>query len=152
MTRPPFQFRLERVRALREQAEEKAQEELASSLSVRLKGEAMLRAAAESVNGAQRARRESATLDLSGSELIALQHYLERAERARESAALELDRRDAEVDARRAALTARSQERQVLERLKERRRADHQREVDRRESLLLDEMALNAHRRMGTAS
>ena len=149
MTRPPFQFRLERVRALREQAEEKAQEELASSLSIRLKGEAMLRAAAENVNGAQRARRESATLDLSGSELIALQHYLERTERARESAALELDRRDAEVDARRAALTERSQERQVLERLKDRRRADHDREQSRREGLLLDEMALNAHRRMG---
>jgi len=152
VTRPPFQFRLERVRALRERAEEQAQEELASSLSVRIKGEAMLRAAAEDVDGAQHARRQSSVSDLSGSELIALQAYLERAERARESAALELDRRQAEVDARRAALATRSQERQVLERLKERRHADHNREHDRREGLLLDEMALNAHRRMRTVS
>jgi flagellar FliJ protein len=151
VTRPPFQFRLERVRALRERAEEQAQEELASSMTVRMKGEQMLQAAAESVSGAHRARRQSSAVDLSGAELIALQSYLESAERARESAALELDRRQAEVDARRAALAARSQERQVLERLKERRRDDHNREMDRRESVLLDEMALNAHRRAGAA-
>jgi flagellar FliJ protein len=120
-------------------------------MTVRMKGEQMLQAAAESVSGAHRARRQSSAADLSGAELIALQSYLESAERARESAALELDRRQAEVDARRAALAARSQERQVLERLKERRRDDHNREMDRRESVLLDEMALNAHRRAGAA-
>ena len=152
MTRQPFRFPLERVRAVRERAEEQAQEELASSLAVRVEGEAMLRAAADDVGDAQRARRSSSTGVLSGAELVALQSYLERAERMRESAALELDRREAEVDARRAALTARSQERQVLERLKERRRADHDREMERRESVLLDEMALNAHRRMEAAS
>ena len=151
MTRQPFQFRLERVRALRERAEEQAQEELASSLSHHLKGEAMLRAAAENVDGAREARRKSSIHDLSGPELIALQADLERAERAHESAALELDRREAEVDARRATLTPRSLERQVLERLKERRRDDHRREMERREGVLLDEMALNAHRRQGAS-
>jgi flagellar export protein FliJ len=149
----PFQFRLERVRALRERAEEQAREDLASSMAVRMNGEAMLQAAADEVNGAHDARRRTSTADLSGAELVALQAYLERAERQRESAALELDRRDAEVDARRAALAQRSQERQVLERLKDRRRADHNREMERREGVLLDEMALAAHRRMmGAAS
>src|SRR4051812_7129387 len=123
----PFQFRLERVRELREHAEDQAREELASSLAIRMKGEAMLRAAADEMGAAQDARR-SATANLSGAELLALQAYLERTERRRESAALELDRREAEVDARRAALTVRSQERQVLERLKERRHADHRAE------------------------
>jgi flagellar export protein FliJ len=148
----PFQFRLERVRALRERAEDHAREELASSLATRMNGEAMLRAAADEVSGAQDARRRGANAALSGAELLALQAYLERTERQRESAALELDRRDAEVDARRAALTVRSQERQVLERLKDRRRADHNREMERREGALLDEMAIVAHRRMGAAS
>src|SRR4051794_21861160 len=148
----PFQFRLERVRALRESAEEQAREELASSLAVRLKGEAMLRAAAETVDGARTARRQGSTADLSGAELRALHAYFERAQREQESAALELDRRDAEVDARRSALAVRSQERQVLERLKERRRADHRRETERREGVLLDEMAIVAHRRAGVAS
>jgi flagellar protein FliJ len=151
VTRPPFQFRLERVRELREHAEDQAREELASSLAIRMKGEAMLRAASESVNGAQEARRQSSATHASGADLIALQAYLERAERARESAELELGRHDAEVDARRAALAVRSQERQVLERLKDRRRADHEREHDRREGALLDEMALSMHRRLGSA-
>jgi flagellar FliJ protein len=147
----PFQFRLERVRALRESAEEQAQEELANSLAIRLKGEAMLRAAAENVDGARDARRRSSSADLSGAELLALQAYMERTELQRESAALELDRREAEVDARRAALQQRSQERQVLERLKERRAEDHRVESQRRESVVLDEMALNMHRRTEAA-
>jgi flagellar protein FliJ len=148
----PFQFRLERVRELREHAEDQAREELASSMAVRMKGEAMLRAAVEDMGAAQDARRRTAAADLSGAELLALQAYLERTERRRESAALELDRREAEVDARRQALAVRSQERQVLERLKDRRREDHKREMDRREGALLDEMALAAHRRMEAAS
>lgn len=150
MTRP-FQFRLERVRELREHAEDQAREELASSLAIRMKGEAMLRAATEDLGAAHDARR-SAAADVSGAELLALQAYLERTERQRESAALELDRRDAEVDARRAMLTQRSQERQVLERLKERRREDHRQETERREGALLDEMAITAHRRMEATS
>jgi flagellar FliJ protein len=148
----PFQFRLERVRELREHAEDQAREDLASSLAVRMKGEAMLRAAADDVGTAHDARRTGAAADLSGAELLALQAYLERAERQRESAALELDRREAEVDARRAALAVRSQERQVLEKLKNRRAEDHRLESERREGVLLDEMAINAHRRMGMAS
>jgi flagellar FliJ protein len=147
----PFQFRLERVRELREHAEDQAREELASSMAVRLKGEAMLRAATEDMGAAQDARR-TASGDLSGAELLALQAYLERTERQRESAALELDRRQAEVDARRQALAVRSQERQVLERLKDRRRDDHKREMERHEGALLDEMAINAHRRMEGAA
>jgi len=143
----PFQFRLERVRALRERAEEEAREELASSLAIRMRGEAMLRAAADGVDGARAARRRSSSAVLSGAELRALQAYMERTERTRESAALELDRRDAEVDARRSALAQRSQDRQVLERLKERRAADHRVETERREGALLDEMALSMHRR-----
>jgi flagellar FliJ protein len=138
---------LERVRALRESFEDQAREELAASLSVRLKGEAMLRAASESYAQAQDTRRRSATLELSGHDLIASQAYIERTSRMREAAELELDRRDAEVDARRTALLAAARERQVLERLKERRMADHRRESDRVEGVLLDEMAISSHRR-----
>jgi flagellar FliJ protein len=148
----PFQFRLERVRELREHAEDQAREELASSMAVRMTGEAMLRAASDDVGAAHDARRRTAAADLSGAELLALQAYLERTERQRESAALELDRRSAEVDARRQALTVRSQERQVLERLKDRRAADLRRVAERREGVLLDEIAINAHRRAEAAS
>ena len=147
MTRRPFNFRLERVRALRESFEDQAREELAASLSTRMKGEAMLRAASESFTHAQVTRRESATLELTGHDLLATQAYIERTARERQAAELELGRREAEVDARRTALLAAARERQVLERLKERRKADHRRESERVEGVLLDEMAINSHRR-----
>lgn len=151
MTRRPFNFRLERVRALRESFEDQAREELAASLSIRLKGEAMLRAATDSVAGAQAERRQTAAIEASGVELLAAQAYLERTSRARQAAELELDRREAEVDARRTALVAAARQRQVLERLKDRRMADHRRESQRIEGALLDEMAITSHRRAEAA-
>jgi flagellar FliJ protein len=147
VTRRPFNFRLERVRALRESFEDQAREELAASLSTRLKGEAMLRAASDSFSSAQAKRRQTASLEASGEDLLAVQAYMERTSRARQAAELELDRREAEVDARRTALIAAARERQVLERLKERRKADHKRTSDRIEGALLDEMAIVSHRR-----
>jgi len=150
VTRRPFNFRLERVRALRESFEDQAREQLAASLSTALKGEAMLRAAHESFTGAQDTRRQTAAYELTGQDLLAMQAYVERTNRARQAAELELDRREAEVDARRTALLAAARERQVLERLKERRAADHRRESARVEAVLLDEMAINTHRRLAS--
>jgi flagellar FliJ protein len=151
VTRRPFNFRLERVRALRESFEDQAREELAASMSTRIKGEAMLLAASETFSQAQAKRRESAALEVSGQDLLAAQAYIERTSRARYAAELELGRREAEVDARRTALLAAARERQVLERLKERRAADHQRESNRIEGVLLDEMAITSHRRAGAS-
>jgi flagellar FliJ protein len=88
---------------------------------------------------------------MSGQDLLAAQAYVERTARARQAAELELDRREAEVDARRTALVAAARDRQVLERLKERRKADHRRESDRVEGVLLDEMAIVSHRRTEAA-
>src|SRR3954462_1034919 len=71
VTRRPFNFRLERVRALRESFEDQAREELADSLHVRLKGEAMLRAASELPATAQAGRRDTVQLEVTGAELRA---------------------------------------------------------------------------------
>jgi flagellar protein FliJ len=150
---PSFTFRLERVRALRERAEDEAKEEYAASIAHRLEGIALLRAAAEHRDAA---RRSAAGLPvdagaLSGTDLLASRAWLDRLERAREAAALELDRREAEVDARHTALVHAARERHALERLHERRRADHALEAGRRESAELDELALAAHRRRTAA-
>jgi flagellar protein FliJ len=152
VNRPSFTFKLERVRALREQHEERAKEELAASLALRLKGEAMLTAASENVDAARNTQREAAAAPVSGHDLQAAQAYLERAERDRESASINLYRSDAEVEARRNLLQAAAREREVLERLKERKRAEHKREADRLEGAALDEMALGVHRRAQAAS
>jgi flagellar protein FliJ len=144
--RPTFTFKLERVRALREQREELAKEELAASLAMRMKGEAMLEAAHQHVELARRNQRD-AIETASAHDLQAAQAYLERTEREHESASLALHRSDAEVEARRTLLQRAARDREVLERLKERKRAEHRREADRREGAALDEMAIGIHRR-----
>ncbi len=151
MSRPGFNFRLERVRALREHAEDAAKEELASSLSQRVKGEALLRAADAGVHGAREAFPTGGTEALSGADMLAAQAYLERTERAREAAEQDLSRRDAEVSERREFLGERARDRQALERLKDRRQADWKRESLRLEGAALDEMAISRHRRGGAA-
>lgn len=142
-----FHFRLERVRALRERGEDLAKEELAGALSRRTSCEERLRAAGEQLAGARDRQRDLAARPVSSFDLIARQRYLERVEQTRRDGELDLDRHEAEVDARRVALVAAARDRQALERLKERRRADHARELARVEGAEMDEIALTLHRR-----
>ena len=145
---PSFTFRLERVRDLRERAEEHAREQLARELQLRMRGEALLKEATHAASAARDTgsgvfRRFGAT----GADMLAAQAYLERAERDRREAALDLDRQDAEVEARRRALTAAARDRQAIGKLEERQRAAHSREMARRAQIDLDEVALGVHRR-----
>jgi flagellar protein FliJ len=144
VTDPSFAFSLERVREVRAHEEDMAREAFAASLSVRARGLALLADARARCEAA----REHAVTELAprtGAELIAAQAWLERVQRSEEQAALELDRRDAELAQRRAALTAAGQRRQALERLKERQREAHRVKASRREAGMLDEIALSGH-------
>ena len=138
MSSSPFRFRLERVRALRERYEDAAKQELAGAMARRLECEA---AVAECADRLEQARSTApAGVDHVGS-LLARQAYLERIELDHKAQLQELDLRDAEVDSRRDELTVAARDRQALERLKEQRLADHQREEMRIEGLMLDEIA-----------
>lgn len=145
----PFQFRLERVRALRERAEQRASEELAASLAHHRRGEEELHAAAQRVADAREGRR--ATGHASGADLLAMQAYIERTQRAEHAAALDLGRREAEVDARRHALVHAAREHRALTRLEQRRRAEHALHSARIEGAAMDELALSVHRRGASA-
>ena len=145
----PFKFRLERVRALRERAEERASEELAASVAHHERGSEALRAAAERVARAHDDRR--ATTAATGADLLAMQAYLDRTRRAQQAAALDLDRREAEVDARRHALVHAAREHRALARLEQRRRAEHSQQAARLDGALMDEVALGVHRRSVSA-
>ncbi len=143
-----FRFPLERLRALRERGEDLAKQELAGALHRQASCAERLRAMGEQVAGAFAAQREaSGGGPASAADLVAHQAYLERMEQAREAGQLDLERHDAEVGARRDALREAARERQALERLKERRRADHERAVARAEGAALDEIASIQHRR-----
>ncbi len=143
-----FRFPLERLRALRERGEDLAKQELAGALHRQASCAERLRAMGEQVAGAFAAQRAAATGDASSAaDLLAAQAYLERVEQARVAGEHDLARHDAEVGARRDALREAARQRQTLERLKDRRRADHDRAVARAEGALLDEIALTQHRR-----
>ena len=147
MEHPSFSFRLERVRSLRERAEEQAQEELARGLSHRLRGEALLNDAVAATRAARQTTLGTAMRGATAHDLIAAQAFVERTERDRQAAELDLDRRDAEVEARRVALTAAAREREIIERLERRKRAEHDAECARVAQIELDEIALSVHRR-----
>jgi flagellar FliJ protein len=148
---PSFTFRLERVRSLRERAEERAREDLAHELRLRLRGEAMLLEATQAASAATQTGRHAVTSRSTGTDLIAAQAYIERAETRRREAALDLDRQDAEVQARRAALQTAARERQVMDKLKERRHAEHNAAWAVKAQGALDEVALAVHRRGAAA-
>src|SRR4051812_34035172 len=145
MAQPPFTFRLERVRELREHAEGEAKEQLAASLSQRMRGAAMLAQASERLASAADARRATEGGVLSAQDLVAHELWAQALVRDHEAAEAALLRYEAEVDQRRMALGAASREREVLERLKQTQRETHAREAARREGAELDEIALSRH-------
>ena len=152
MEHPSFTFRLERVRSLRERAEDAAREGLARELSHRIRGESLLRDATHAVSHARDAGRDTVlTTGASGADLLAAQAWMERAEQRRCEAVTDLGRRDADVARSRQALTKAAREREAIERLKRRRRADHDAEGLRRAQASLDEIALTVHRRGSAA-
>jgi flagellar FliJ protein len=144
VTGPSFAFSLERVREVRAHEEDLAREAFAASLSVRARGVALL-ADARARSEAAREQAVTETSPRSGADLIAAQAWLERVQRSEEQAALELDRSDADLAQRRAALTTAGQRRQALERLKARQREAHRVKSARREAGVLDEIALQQH-------
>jgi flagellar FliJ protein len=147
MAGPSFRFRLERVRALRERAEDEAKEAFAGAMFDRLRSEREMEEAAKRVVEARDAQLDATAAPVSATELMARQAYLERSERAHEASKEDLSRREHTVEERREELTEAARDRQALERLKEHRRSEFVRERDRVDALALDEIALNGFRR-----
>jgi flagellar protein FliJ len=147
MAGPSFRFRLERVRALRERAEDEAKEAFAGAMMDRLRSEQEMEDAADRVAQAREAQLDATAAPISAIDLMARQAYLERSERAHQASQDDLNRRDQVLEQRREELTEAARERQALERLKENRRIEFQREQARIEAADLDEIALNSFRR-----
>jgi flagellar FliJ protein len=146
MTDVPFTFGLERVRELRVHDEDRAREEFAASLHRRARGAAMLQAAQSLIEQARDGRRTGAVAGpVSAQDLLSQQRWLERLERHRTSAEQELTRSDTALTQSREQLNEARQKREILEKLKERRREEHTAENARRQGAALDEMALSQH-------
>src|ERR1700754_1184692 len=128
MAGPSFRFRLERVRALRERAEDEAKEAFAGAMMERVRSEQEMEDAAQRVADAREAQLDATAAPVSATELMARQAYLERSERAHEASKEDLSRREQMAEQRREELTEAARERQALERLKENRRAEFMRQ------------------------
>jgi flagellar protein FliJ len=142
-TGPSFRFRLERVRAVRARSETIAKQELARAVSQLSSTQADLRAAEADLEHARFEQRSAASEPgtIASTDLLARQAFLERAEAKRRAQELELARREGEVADRDAQLSTASSEHEMLNRLRERHRGEHDREAARRERNTLDEIA-----------
>ncbi|HWE09049.1 MAG TPA: flagellar export protein FliJ [Solirubrobacteraceae bacterium] len=147
MAAPSFRFRLERVRALRERHEDAAKQAFAGAAIECERSEREVQEAAQRVAAARDAQLDVAGAPTTALELMGRQAYLERSERAHSATQEDLHRREQALVQRRHELTQAARDRQALERLKERRRRDHDREQARIEAMTLDEIALNGFRR-----
>lgn len=143
-----FRFRLEKVRRIRQGVEDRAREELAASLTARRESEEVVASSHRRVGGALDVQRRVAALSgASSAELIAAQAYLERVESERSLAERVLGHHEESVEERRAALADAARDRQAMDRLRERRLADHAVEAGRAAAATLDELALRVHSR-----
>lgn len=149
---PSFRFRLERIRALRQRKEDLARQQLALAMSQLTGSQDRLRAVEEHLEQAlthQRLAvgggRSKTTVD--AAELLARQAFVEHVEAQRTMGMRELERHEADVADCDAQLGLAAREHEMLERLKERQRSEHQLAAGRREGDLLDEIALERFRR-----
>jgi flagellar FliJ protein len=151
MAGPSFRFRLERVRALRERTEDEAKQAFAGAMIERVRSEQEVEDAAERVAQAREAQLNATVGPVSANDLMARQAYLERSERAHLASQEDLGRTEMALEQRRGELTEAARDRQALERLKEHRRVEFEREQARVEAATLDEIALNGFRRKAAA-
>jgi len=132
VTERPFRFRLERVHDIRRQKERGAQEELAAALGRQAGEEAALGQVDATIEDA-RERFRGVAADgseaRSGTDLAASHAYLERLTGRRAVAVRDLNASREEVGRRRSDLEVAARERQALDRLRDRRRAEHDHEL-----------------------
>jgi flagellar export protein FliJ len=137
------------VRALRERQKDMAREQLGQAAQRLAGSQGRMRVLDDRL---QRVRAEQRRMGfevaaVSATDLRARQAYAEHIEAQQHEGAGEVARCEADVAIRTDALGAAAREQETLERLKERQRAEHGRELARAEVALLDEVAIDRYRR-----
>jgi len=146
--RSSFTFRLERIRALRERREDLARRELAQATSRLTSSQDRLEAVDIHLENARSEQRLATgrRAVFSAEELRARQAFVERIEARRVERVRELTVSESDVSERGGELGDAAREHRMLERLKERQYDEHAREHDRRERMVLDEIAIDRFR------
>lgn len=141
----PFRFRLQPILDIREDAEQKAKEQLAETIAIRTQGREMLQSAHDLVAAAADSAREAAARPVTIAEMAAQQAWRERLERHRVAAGQQLEQAEGEVRLSRTALVQAHQKRAALDKLKDSKAAAHRAAMERREAAETDEIALRMH-------
>lgn len=142
-----FIFRLEQVRALREQAERQAKEALALQLAVVARHESAVSDVRLAVEAARVTSGPALGQPVAPHELLARQAYVERLDRDRQAAELRLAREENEASARRSLLELAARDREGLERVKKRAAETHRVAEARAADEEMGEVALTTFRR-----
>ena len=142
-----FRFDLEPVRALREQAEKRAQEDLARELAMHAQLEAALAAVEQVVEAVRRAGAPTPGVAVPAADLATWDAYLVRRERDRRETERRLGEHGQVVDLHRTLLAQTARERESVERLKQRALARHLHAVGKEQEALADEVATTAYSR-----
>ncbi len=142
-----FTFRLEQVRALREQAERQAKEALARQLAVVARHESTLAGVRLAVDTARVAVAPAPGQPVMPHDLQARQAYVERLERERQTAELRLAQEEREAEGRRSVLDGAARDREALERARGRAEEAHRLGEARVADEELGEVALGMFRR-----
>ena len=147
-----FTFRLEQVRALREQAERQAKEALARQLAVVAVHESAVALISDAAHAARASVAPPPGSIVDPRDVLARQAYAERLQRDHESAQLQLARQEREAEARRSLLTRAARDRETLERAKTKAVEEHRLEELRHADDELGEVALGTFRRAAAAA
>jgi len=142
MSAKRFTFTLEPLRTVREHAELVAMRDLAGELE---QAAALRREVLTTEERLSSARVGDVDGAVSAVDLAARQAYLERVERELAEARVRASVQDGHVDASRARLQHAAREREQVDRLAERRRAQHEQEARRREQQAGDEISILMH-------
>jgi flagellar export protein FliJ len=137
-----FSFALEPLRTVREHAEQVAMRDLAGELRQADAIRHELRSTEERLDAARTGEAEA---PLTAVELAARQLYLERVERELAETRVRAEVQEGHVAAMRERLQVAARDREQVDRLAERRRAEHERKERRRERDAGDEISIQMH-------
>jgi flagellar FliJ protein len=142
----PFAFKLDPVLRHREILEDRARQELAEALQREqaLQEEIDRRRAERDILQKELMHRQQQ--GISAQDLLLFEESIAHRGRVLSGLSHDLEKARQDVTVRREVLAAAARDRRLMEKLKENKREEHRQEMNRRETILLDEIALQMDR------
>lgn len=135
-----FTFRLQRVTDVREKREKECQRELGVSQDELRREELRLQELSEDSKRNHEGLRSALERRSNAGRLVALDSWRMRRVKELENQKERAQNQQFEVEKKRKALVQASKAKKILERLKEKRKAEHRKKVQRAEQIFLDEI------------